>query len=81
MEMAYVLVRTLPGHERNVYHRLRCLKGPNGGVIEVHPVVGGYDLVVKIKAESFETLGYIVVDKINQLEDIVHTEVLATTKI
>jgi len=36
---------------------------------------------VKIKAESFETLGYIVVDKINQLEDIVHTEVLATTKI
>lgn len=80
MEMAYVLVRTSPGHERDVYYRLRCLKGMNGGVIEVHPVIGEYNLVVKIKAEKVETLGYIVVDKINQLEDVANTEVLTTTR-
>ena len=80
MEMAFVLVRTFPGHERDVYYRLRGLKGINGGVIEVHPVVGEYNLVVKIKAENFEKLGYIVVDKINRLEDIARTEVLTTTE-
>jgi len=80
METAYVLVKTSPGHERDVYHRLRGLKGTNGGVMEVHPVVGEFNLVVKIKAAKVETLGYIVVDKINHLGDIVQTEVLTTTK-
>jgi DNA-binding Lrp family transcriptional regulator len=80
MEMAYVLVKTSPGHERDVYHRLRHLKGINGGVVEVHPVVGGFSLVVKIKAEKVETLGYIVVDKINHLKDITQTEVLTTAR-
>lgn len=78
MKMAYVLVRTSPGHERDVYYKLRNLKGINGGVSEVHPVVGEYNLVVKIKAENYEKLGYIVVDKINRLEGISRTEILAT---
>lgn len=81
MKMAYVLVKTSPGHERDVYHSLRDLKGINGGVMEVHPVVGEFNLIVKIKAEKVETLGYIVVDKINHLKGIEHTEVLTTTTI
>ena len=81
MRMAYVLVKTSPGHERDVYHRLRDLKGINGGVMEVHPVVGEFNLIVKIKAEKVETLGYIVVDKINHLKGIEHTEVLTTANI
>ena len=80
MEIAYVLIRTSPGHERDVYYKLRSLKGINGGVSEVHPVVGEYNLIVKIKAENYEKLGYIVVDKINRLEGISRTEMLATTQ-
>lgn len=75
METAYLLIRTSPGHERDVYYKLRTLKGING-VNEVHPVIGNCNLVVKVKADSFEKLGYVVVDKINHLEDIIRTEVL-----
>ncbi len=78
METAYVLIRTSPGHERDVYYRLYNLKGINGGVAEVHPVIGEYNLVVKIMAESFEKLGYVVVDKINHIEDIRCTLVAGT---
>lgn len=78
METAYVLIRTSPGHERDVYYRLHNLKGINGGVAEVHPVIGEYNLVVKIMAKSFEKLGYVVVDKINHIEDVRCTLVAGT---
>lgn len=76
--IAYLLIRTSPGHERDVYYKLYNLKG--NGISEVHPVLGNYNLIAKIKAEDIEKLGYIVVNKINHIENISFTEMLTTIK-
>ncbi|WP_455392176.1 Lrp/AsnC ligand binding domain-containing protein [[Eubacterium] cellulosolvens] len=78
MAIAFVLIRTLPGHEREVYYNLYNLKG--NGISEVHPVIGNYNLVAKINAEYSEELGYIVLNKINRIENINSTEMLTTVE-
>ncbi len=74
MAIAFVLIRTASGHERDVYYRLHEV----AGISEVHPVIGHYNLVAKIKANSSEELGYIVVNKINRVEGVNFTEALTT---
>ena len=76
MAIAFVLIRTLPGFERKVYYKLYELMG--NGIFEVHPVIGNYNLIAKIKAEDSEKLGYIVLNKINHIENINSTEMLTT---
>jgi DNA-binding Lrp family transcriptional regulator len=75
MAIAYVLIKTSPGYERDVFYKLRNVTG----ICEAHPVIGRYNIIAKIKAEDYENLGYVVVDKINHLEHISSTEVLAAT--
>ncbi len=75
MAIAYVLIKTSPGHKRDVFYKLRNVKG----ISEAHPVIGRYNIIAKIKAEDYEKLGYVVVDKINHLEHISSTEVVAAT--
>lgn len=40
VEIAYVLIRIFPGHERKVHYKLRSLRGING-VSEAHPARSG----------------------------------------
>ena len=75
MAIAFVLIRTHPGHEREVYYHLyRLNKG--SGISEVYPVIGHYNLIAKIKADTCEELGYIVVNNINSIKGIRYTETL-----
>jgi DNA-binding Lrp family transcriptional regulator len=76
MAIAFVLIKTLPGFERDVYYKLFNLKG--NGISEVYPVIGNYNLIAKINAEDSEKLGYIVFNKINHIENINSTEMLTT---
>ena len=66
LAIAYLLIRTFPGHERDVFYSLRNIPG----ICEAHPVIGRYNIVAKIKADDFEDLGYVIVDKVNHLEHI-----------
>lgn len=75
MPTAFILIKTLPGHERDVYYRLK----KEMGISELHPVIGQYNLIAKIKAEDFEKLGYMVVDRINKVGDISQSEMLTST--
>lgn len=75
MAIAFVLIRTAPGHEREVYYRLHRLHKVTG-ISEVHPVIGHYNLIVKIKADTCEELGYIVVNEINSIKEISYTDTL-----
>jgi DNA-binding Lrp family transcriptional regulator len=77
MATAFVLIRTHPGHERDVYYHLHRLN-KGSGISEVHPVIGRYNLIAKIKADTCEELGYIVVNKINQINEVNYTETLTT---
>jgi DNA-binding Lrp family transcriptional regulator len=76
LAIAYLLIRTSPGHERDVFYSLRNIPG----ICEAHPVIGRYNIIAKIKADEFEKLGYVVVDKINHLEHIDSTETLTATQ-
>ena len=77
MAIAFVLIRTLSGHEREVYYHLHRLN-KGSGISEVHPVMGHYNLIAKIRADTCEELGYILVNKINPIEGISNAETLTT---
>jgi DNA-binding Lrp family transcriptional regulator len=72
MACAYILIKTLPGHEREVYYK--CFYIPE--ICEAHPLVGEYSLIVKIKTDAYDTLGYVAADKIGKVDNITAAEIL-----
>ena len=73
MATAYILIKTTPGHEREVYYKFFHIPE----VCEAHPLVsGGYSLLLKIRADTFERLGYIAADSIRTIGNITSTEIL-----
>jgi len=77
MPIGFVLIKTAYEHEHKVYNKL--LKNPV--IIEVCPLFGEYDLIVKIEAEDFEKIGEIVIDKIKSIKGVVDTRTLTGTKL
>lgn len=76
MATAYVLIKTQPGHERDVYYSLARRRR----FAEVHPVTGHYNLVVKVTSDSMESIGYIILEEINNTEHLSSYETLNTTQ-
>ena len=76
MAMGFVLINAAPAHEHEVYTKLS--KIPK--IVEVHPLFGEFDLIVKIKTRDFEKLGEIVVKKIRTIEGVTDTKTLTVTK-
>lgn len=76
MATAYVLIKTQPGHERDVYYSLARRRR----FAELHPVTGHYNLVAKVTSESMESIGYIVLEEINNTENVSSYETLNTTQ-
>ena len=76
MATAYVLIKTQPGHERDVYYSLARRRR----LAELHPVTGHYNLVAKVTSESMESVGYIVLEEINNTENVSSYETLNTTQ-
>ena len=72
MASAYILIKTTPGHEREIYYKFFHVPE----VCEAHPLVGQYSLIIKIRADTFERLGYIAADSIGAIGHIVSTEIL-----
>ena len=50
------------------------------GVYEVHMITGEYDLLVKVRGESIEAIGEIVIDKLRVLEGIANSFTSAVFK-
>ncbi len=67
---------TVPGKEHEVYNKISKIKY----VVEIHPLFGEYDLIVKIDAEDFTELGKIVIDQIRTIEGVIDTKTLTATK-
>jgi len=76
MAIGFVLITIAPVHEHEVYTKLS--KVPE--VIELHLLFGEYDLLAKIEADDFDSLGEIVVNKIRSIEGIIDTKTLTGTK-
>jgi len=61
-----------PMHEYEVFNKLSKLHE----IIEVHPLFGEYDLIAKIEAEDYESIGQIIINKIKTIEGIIDTTTL-----
>ena len=76
MAIGFVLIKTVPASEYNVYNTL--LKVPE--IKEAIPLFGEYDLIVKIEAPDFDKLGEIIVEKVRSIDGVQETKTLTGTK-
>ncbi len=72
MAIGFVLVKTAPAAGREVYDIVKDMDN----VIEVHSLFGEYDLIIKLKAKDFNSLGQTVVDEIRAIEGVEDTKTL-----
>ena len=72
MVVGFVLLHIAPLHEYEVFNKLSKLHE----VIELHPLFGEYDLIAKIEAEDYESLGQIIIHKIRTIDGIIDTKTL-----
>ncbi|MFQ6088511.1 MAG: Lrp/AsnC family transcriptional regulator [Candidatus Methanofastidiosia archaeon] len=69
---AFILVSFLPGFEvkqRELAQRISELEG----VFEVHLISGEWDILLKVRAESMEKIGELVIDKLREIEGVGRT--------
>jgi len=62
--------------EEEVYNELA--KVPE--IVEIHPLFGEYDIIAKIEAEDFDSIGSIVIKKIRSIAGVIDTKTLLTTE-
>jgi DNA-binding Lrp family transcriptional regulator len=69
---AYILIKTMPGREREVFtHLHKILKTKQRDL-----VFGAYDIIIKLKAEDNEVLYRVINKKIRPSPDIANILVL-----
>ena len=76
MVLGYVLINIAPTHEQDVFNKL----SKASDIIEIHPLFGEYDLLVKIEAKDYEKLGSIIINKIRSIEGVIDTKTLTGSK-
>lgn len=76
MAVGFVLISTVPGKEHEVYNALLAVPE----IIELHPLFGEHDLIAKLEAKDFDTLGHIIVDKIRSIDGVDETKTLTGTR-
>ncbi len=76
MPVAYVLINTEVGAEREVLERLREIPE----VTEAHIVFGIYDVIVKVQVERQDQLGEVISSKIRRIERVRYTLTLLSVE-
>lgn len=71
MNIYYILINTEPLKEHHVYTTLKKLSE----VVEVHPLFGEYDQIVKIEADD-EDIGKLIINKIRTIDGVLTTKTL-----
>ena len=62
-----------PTREKEIYAALMKI----GQIVELYPLFGDYDLIAKVEADSYDTIGAIVVSKIRSIAGVKTTKTLA----
>ncbi len=71
---AYVLVVAHPERTRSVVQAMRGIPG----IVEMHEVMGPYDIVVEIEVENLQEIPRILGEKIRAIEGVESTTSLVT---
>ena len=72
MPEAFVLFKTEPTHERDVYLSLSNHKG----VAEVHALYGEFDLLVRISSPNSKELSQMLMETFRRIEGVKETQTL-----
>ena len=72
MPEAFVLFKTLPSHEREVYLALSGHKA----IAEVHALYGEFDLLVRVSSEDAGELTSMVMREFRQIAGVQETQAL-----
>jgi DNA-binding Lrp family transcriptional regulator len=76
MVIGFILISTAPAKEHDVFKTLMNVSE----IVELHPLFGEYDLIAKIEARDFNTLGQIVVEKVRSIPGVIDTKTLTGIK-
>ena len=70
MVICFVLIHVSPLRESEVLNKLSKISE----VIELHSLFGKYDIIAKIEAKDYESIGEIVIHKIKTIDGITDTK-------
>jgi DNA-binding Lrp family transcriptional regulator len=76
LAIGFVLISVAPAREHYVYNEL--LKIPE--IVELHPLFGEYDILVKVDAENFQRISEIIMRKIRTTPGVLATQTLSAIK-
>jgi len=76
MAIGFALLSISPLHEKSVYETL----GNISEVVEVHPLFGEFDILVKIECNDIDSIGDVVINKIRSTKGVMDTKTLIGTK-
>ena len=76
MPIGFVLIKTAPRLEHEVYNRLLKVEQ----IIELNPLFGEYDLIAKIEGDDFEKIGEITINEIRTVKGVLVTKTLTGTR-
>jgi len=70
--ICYILISALPTYEKKILNNLS--KIPE--VVDLYPLLGWYDIIVKIEAKDYVNLGNFILNRIRSIEGIDDTRTL-----
>lgn len=76
MATGFALLSISPLYEKAVYEALKTIPQ----IVEVHPLFGEYDILVKIECRDIDEIGEVVIKRIRAIKGIVDTKTLIGTK-
>jgi len=76
MATGFALLSISPLYEKTVFESLKNIPE----IIEIHPLFGEYDILVKIEGTDIDAIGEVIIKKIRSLKGIVDTKTLIGTK-
>lgn len=72
----FALLSISPLHEKEVYEALKNIPE----IVEVHPIFGEFDILLKIECLDIDSIGGVVIKKIRSIQGIMDTKTLIGTK-
>lgn len=76
MAIGFALLSISPLKEKEVYEKLNTITE----IVEVHPLFGEFDILVKIECRDIDEIGSIVINKIRSTRGVMDTKTLIGTK-
>jgi DNA-binding Lrp family transcriptional regulator len=76
MATGFALITISPLHEKEVFQKLSDMPQ----VVEVHPLFGEYDILVKIEASNIDMIGKVVIKNIRAIKGVMDSKTLISTE-